>query len=500
MPSFATTNTNLRYLPALLLLLPRGAPAAGPFGADAGFVLDSNGNSLLTDELLTGLVNAGTGWLRLDFHPVGSPSLPLWGETMLGYYAVAVAQIRSRGIRIMGLFGPGFIRGSSQSVWNANSFEETGRDGSTEFVTHWAANASLVAARFAADVTLWELFNEPSAWTSSNNGSYSGGTFMYPSVFARLLSATYAKIKGPPPVGAGLQNLTLFSGSVFGTSAYGWDAFHSGATYISSFYGFGTACAYHDPFANRSYNCSGAFPAPWGSNASMWPLDGVGQHIYVDQGAVTTADRVAGYIEFVAAAMRDFEGLASKKRIFISEMGWTTSDVNESVQARNVETSLSAIRSNATIMADVGVVLYFQFVDNPAANLFYGVMVNSTRPKLALQPYAAQHAFEGVWANASVSASFVAAWSAAGGLRALGSPFDAGDGGGPWVHCLTDSSRNSSSNSSARSAGAAAEASTSSSGVAASCDRYAQYFDGGARGCSVLIGNATGGVKIQSCG
>ncbi len=78
------------------------------------------------------------------------------------------------------------------------------------------------------------MWNEPNAWTQNDGGgSFSGGSFMYPSNFAYLLKQTYSQIHNSN------VPIKIVSGGVFGHDIAGFNTSGAGADYLDSVYDMG---------------------------------------------------------------------------------------------------------------------------------------------------------------------------------------------------------------------------------------------------------------------
>jgi hypothetical protein len=50
-------------------------------------------------------------------------------------------------------------------------------------------------------------------------------------------------------------------------------------------------------------------------------MDAIGQHLYIDQGGLTTSSKVASYLQDVRNAYVAFEGAATPKKTQVTEFG-----------------------------------------------------------------------------------------------------------------------------------------------------------------------------------
>jgi hypothetical protein len=115
--------------------------------------------------------------------------------------------------------------------------------------------------------------------------------------------------------------------------------------------------------------------AGWKSGA--FPLDAIGQHLYIDQGGLTSASKITTYLQDVRSAYAAFEGTATVKRTQVTEFGWVADPRNTATyptaadnQAKNVQTAYGTFRSTGFVSrAD-----YFAAQDVPEGNVFYGLV------------------------------------------------------------------------------------------------------------------------------
>ena len=113
-----------------------------------------------------------------------------------------------------------------------------------------------------------------------------------------------------------------------------------------------------------------------GWRAGAYPLDGIGQHLYVDQGGLTTSAKIASYLQDVRAAYVAFEGAATPKKTEVTEFGWVadpssaTYPTDAANQAQNIQTAYTTFRATAYVSrAD-----YFVAQAVPEGSVFYGLV------------------------------------------------------------------------------------------------------------------------------
>jgi regulation of enolase protein 1 (concanavalin A-like superfamily) len=214
-----------------------------------------------------------------------------------------------------------------------------------------------------------------------------------------------------------INDVVLFSGGLFGHDISGQKTYSTcGAQYLDDTYNTGTNVA-----AGGSFNFIK-------TNYNAYPLDGIGEHVYIDQGGTTSSNTFRQYEDWVHQACTKYEGVNTPKKTFITEFGWTTASVSQAIQDTNLVISFSTI--NATPYVQMAI--WFQWQDNTAGGMYYGV-TNSSGPKLAFPDYERFERFEGIYTNGATNAGIAAYFAAAtNGQPVLGNPFD--NGQSAWVH------------------------------------------------------------------
>ncbi|HEV2320087.1 MAG TPA: hypothetical protein VGV18_10075 [Verrucomicrobiae bacterium] len=409
-----TTRAGLRGLASLIILLlcRQAALAGGPQGYDNGWAIDYNNNGacLLTPTICSKLVAAKAGYIRIGF-TLGFGHTN-WDSTILGDYDTAVNNARNAGLEIIGLIPSGAWPGG-QSSWNANSYECNGGNGDNSWINNYAQNAVVpIVQHFNNRIKIWEIWNEPNACTTCQSCGTQGGTFVYPSIFAQILAYSYADLEY-----AGLKSgNTVLSGGLFGQS-------------IGNVYSYQNAGGqYLDDTYNVGINDTGAFG--WAkSHWNTYPLDAIGQHVYIDQGGATSSSEFGQYLAWVRQAYTKYEGSGTSKGTIITEFGWTTASVSQSVQDQNMNTAFGVIEGGSYNY--VKHAIWFQFADNCAAGMYYGVVDCNYNPKTAYNDSIYWQQYEGYRANGTVDNNILNYYNARG-QAVLGDAFD--NGGSPFVH------------------------------------------------------------------
>ena len=113
-----------------------------------------------------------------------------------------------------------------------------------------------------------------------------------------------------------------------------------------------------------------------GWRAGNYPLDRIGQHLYVDQGGLTTGSKLTTYLQDVRNAYVAFEGTSTPKQTEVTEFGWVanpgsaTYSSDAANQSQNVQTAYSTFHTTSFVArAD-----YFAAQDVPEGSVFYGLV------------------------------------------------------------------------------------------------------------------------------
>ncbi|HVA89168.1 MAG TPA: hypothetical protein VNL71_04945, partial [Chloroflexota bacterium] len=253
--------------------------------------------------------------------------------------------------------------------WTANNHEVSGGNGENAYITTaYVQNAvKPLLAHFGDRVKLWELWNEPNAYQSCNGAACSGGSFIYPSNFAALLADSYAAINDPAPAGLGLTGITIISGGLLGHSIGGaLTSANAGAAYLKNTFTMGITIGSWTAFAD--------------AHGGNYPLDGIGQHLYLDQNLLTTTTDLATYYGWLRAAAAGFE---TPQPTFLTEGAWSTSIVPQSIQAMNLDLLFGTSRA----VGYVPHLTWFELQDVPQNNLYFGLTDSSLNPKQAYDQY-----------------------------------------------------------------------------------------------------------------
>jgi hypothetical protein len=123
--------------------------------------------------------------------------------------------------------------------------------------------------------------------------------------------------------------------------------------------------------------------AEW--KAGAYPLDHVGQHLYLDQGGNTTREQHSTFLLDLRKAYLLFEGPRTSKQTHITEFGWTTAYVSEQVQATNLKVAYDTYEETSY----VGRAYWFSVQDVPEGAIYYGLVDEDWVQKAAFTAYQA---------------------------------------------------------------------------------------------------------------
>ena len=416
----AAAATVAWWLFFLLLGAGAGVHAAGPHGVDVGWAVDhTSGQIYLTSALASQLAQGETGWLRVEMALVKGHST--WDATMFGYYDTVVNNAQSAGLQVLMLIDSGSWPGS-QTDWCANHSENTpGSNGDNAYVAGYATNAVLpIVQHFRDRVKCYELWNEPNCWTSNpSNGVYTGATFIYPSNYGWLLTRSWEAVH----IAKQINDVTLYFGGVFGHNIGGVTSYaNAGAQYIDDTDAKGTNLVKGGSFAHTK------------SNYNAYPLDGVGEHLYISQGGLVSSNTFRQYEDWVRQAYTKYEGVNTAKTI-ITEFAWETTNsasangVSQAVQDTNLITAFSAIKATPYLQ----MAIWFSLEDSTAAGLYYGVLDTTGAPKLSYPDFQRAERFEGIYATGTTNSGIFNYFKGLG-QAVLGNPYD--NGHGAWAYAF----------------------------------------------------------------
>jgi hypothetical protein len=343
---------------------PRSVAAAPPVrqgnqGLQYGAVIDNVGHILLQDEALRLMAQAGAGWVKINFRLGGFKN---WTETTtFGYSALSlydqiIANALNRKLKVLGELSNEAWNGLD-THWQGNNAETVvGGNGDNQYIRDFSQYAAVVLAKhYAGQIDVWEVWNEPSQ----------SATYMYPSNFAQLLAQVYTKTKV-----AGVTNVRFVSGGITALqdSSGNITADSVGASYLRQVYSQGKVLAGWETIRSQ-----------YGS----YPLDTVGQHIYLDGFGRTSSANIGTALQLLRNAYVASEGGSTTKKTVITEFGWATNNVSEQVQASNLQTAYTTYKQTAYVER----AYWFFTRDEPTPRLYFGLLRANSSQKPAWKSY-----------------------------------------------------------------------------------------------------------------
>ena len=400
-----------------LLWLAPSVRAAGPLAADTGWTIDNSGNLLLTATKCSQLVANGVGWQRIGMRLI--PGHTNMDSTMLAYYDNVINTARAAGIQVLILVNNESYTGS-QSAWNANNHENTGGNGDNPYIDGWITYSVVpVLQHFHDRVKVFEIWNEPSTWNTHSGSTYSGASFVYPSCYSWMLTKAWEEAHET----LGYSDVSIVSGGIFGTtdlspSDPNYVTENSGAGWLTRVFQQGTSSA-----VNSFLSCKNTY--------GVYPADGYGQHLYIDYNTTTTTANVSLYGNTLRNAYTAYDSNSSHGT-WMTEFGWTTADVSQSVQAANLTTTLNWCNVGAS-SAYVKFASWFSWQDNSTANLYFGLIDVNGNHKISYGNYGNEANYQGRTSinNGGVNNNILNYFNGRG-QAILGNPFN--NGGSAYVH------------------------------------------------------------------
>jgi hypothetical protein len=330
----------------------------GGFGLEFGQVIDDHGQLRFNDELADRMVQAGATWVHVNFRLGGFQDwteTETFGYSALSLYDEVVAIAQRHGLRVVGLLSNEAWRGGLDD-WQAGSAEEHGGTGENTYLQEFVQHAAVVLAQhFAGRVDDWEVWNEPNATI----------TYLHPSNLAWLLAHVYVDVRAAGVgtarfISGGLSSVQASDGSVTAQS--------TGADYLRAVYAQGRALAGWEDILTT-----------YGS----YPLDTIGQHLYVDGYQRTSRATVKQALQFVRDAYIEAEQGSQTKRTLITEIGWNSGNVSAQTQADNLQLAFAELTATPYVQA----ASWFFLRDEPAGDLDFGLLRPDGAEKLAWHGY-----------------------------------------------------------------------------------------------------------------
>ena len=330
-------------------------PPAHPLiaGLDEGWALDNEGRPIVSDAQVAATRRAGARYVRINFRLGHARD---WSDrALLAGYDAVVERYRAAGIGVLGLVNQEATR-SGQGDWTANNRENGLGSGDNRFIASGYVQGALLPLlrHFHDRVATWELWNEPNVFRSCSGTICTGGSFIYPSNFAALLRRSYAAIKDPAPAGMDLSGVHLIAGGLLSHSIGGvLSSDNAAAGYLRSTYEMGIDIGGWRRFAE--------------DHGGRYPLDGIGQHLYIDQHLLTTRTDVSAYYRWLREAAARF---GPPPPSYMTEGAWTTGVLPQHTQAQDLDVLYRASKGAGFVPWAI----WFELHDAPPIGGYYGLI------------------------------------------------------------------------------------------------------------------------------
>jgi hypothetical protein len=315
------------FLAALCLCTPR-ANAQFETCVDVNAPINS-GNGAIAEQIQPAVIaKLATDRVRVNciLGPWASPSDSTLhsGRTWFQAYDEIVNGFLAEGTEVYMLIG-------GQAVSSASGLN------TVSFADQHAANFETIVGHFKDRVQVYESFNEPNDWAGGSSAQ------VEPRYYAYMLQEIYLNVKQRDGHASDpAWQVTLVSGPMF-THDIGGPG-DLGDSYFTS-------------AANAGKNGEPAIPAlDWDNVKTLtgaYPFDGIGYHIYVEQGSTNASDittRLNLHLNSMMTAINAIEGTSSHgKKFWISEIGWGSNHVTPDGQAANLDTAFDLFRSDSRV-------------------------------------------------------------------------------------------------------------------------------------------------------
>jgi len=304
------------------------------------------------------MASTGTAYVRINFHrdQWSSPAEIGW----LQVYDTIVNGLKGRGIEIYGLIGHEAVPespGDNFRIARENA-------AANAWIDRYVENFSIIVEHFRDRVKIFESFNEPNDWHGQNKA------WIHPYWLAKMLERIYRTVK----LERGFTDVTLVSGPLLAHDIGGENMTSMATGYLRDTYKAGKE-------KHRWEDVR--------SSSGSYPLDGIGYHLYVREGAESTPADIQRthkkYIDAVSRIVRQQD--VAEKKIYISEFGWSSAS-GEEFQAQSLKAGFEFLRKDL----HVALAIYFCTQDFPGKE--YGLYRPDKSKKSAYNAFLEQARLE----------------------------------------------------------------------------------------------------------
>jgi hypothetical protein len=393
--------------------MPATLFAKGRMGIDGNRPIDTASGTIspqVSDPAV--IANTGAAFVRINFvlgpwNAPGDTTLHA-GRTWFQVYDRIIDGFLNQGVEVYGLIGS---EATSRPDPGDRFRMASPNPDAEDWLVEYANNFETIVDHFSGRVAVYESFNEPNDW----HGGSSNWIHSY--WFAKMLRVVYKKVKID-----GGHDVTLVSGPLLTHDLpTGGD---DGTYYLDRTYLLGRSSHAWEQFQN---------------DYGTYPLDAIGYHLYVAEGADATPSNVEmvynRYLDAIWGIISRYEGSLTEKGLHVSEYGWS-SEHGEDKQASRMAAGFRLLRDHSRVKS----ASWFCTQDFPGKS--YGLYrAGSLTPANRKQAYATFKALidesapiprVGYDALGAFYPTILAAYNRNGGEAALGVPFD--NGGGAEVH------------------------------------------------------------------
>jgi len=278
------------------------------------------------------MADIGTAYVRINFHrdQWSSPAESGWSQV----YDEIVNGLQGRGIEVYGLIGHEAVLESPDDKFR-NARENAAANA---WIDRYVETFVTVVEHFRDRVKIFESFNEPNDWHGGDKA------WIHPYWLAKMLERIYRAVK----LERGFTDVTLVSGPLLAHDLGGAENQTSMATgYLRDTYQ-----------AGKEKHGWEDVRSSYGS----YPLDGIGYHLYVREGAGSTSADIQRtykkYLDAVSWIVRQQD--VAEKKIYVSEFGWSSAS-GEEFQAKSLKAGFEFLRKDPR----VALAIYFCTQDFP---------------------------------------------------------------------------------------------------------------------------------------